>query len=404
MRNPLWLVGGGSGNPDYLLPVAKKTLEQADCVIASQRFGKMLSVKKFLPLIDLSNLLEQLPTMREKESIAILVSGDPLLYSFYHTIKTRYPDWRIPVIPGIGSLQLLGAKFGLPMEQAYICSLHGKFYTAGSIAYAVTQHSLTLFFCSATDGVREIANALCSYGLEETTLFIGANLTYETEQLWKGEPKQFCEMENPSLCVVAVSNPAPKKIGNIALLPDIAFLRNNAPMTKEEVRAVILSKLQLQPDSIVWDIGAGTGSVSISCAKCCPYGTVYAIEYQASALEILRKNCTYLQAENVTILAGRAEQVMATLPVPDCIFIGGSDGACSSILQQIQSLPKTVRLVVSSVTLETQAELMTLLQDMPQLEIVQIAVGHSRAVGKYHVLENNHPVMLFSCLAGGERE
>ena len=95
---------------------------------------------------------------------------------------------------------------------------------------------------------------------------------------------------------------------------------------------------------------------------------------------------------------------MATLPVPDCIFIGGSDGACSSIFQQIQSLPKTVRLVVSSVTLETQAELMTLLQDMPQLEIVQIAVGHSRAVGKYHVLENNHPVMLFSCLAGGERE
>lgn len=403
MRNPLWLVGGGSGEPDYLLPAAKKILEQADCVVASQRFGKLLSIKKFLPLVNLSDLLEQLPILLEGESIAILVSGDPLLYSFYRTIKNRYPDWQIDVIPGIGSLQLLGAKFGLSMEQAYICSLHGKYYTTGSIACAVTQHPLTFFFCSVKDGVREIANALCSYGLEDTTLFVGADLTYETEQLWQGSPKQFCEMKNPTLSVAAVSNPHPKKIGNAVLLPDAAFLRNGVPMTREEVRAVILSKLQLQPDNVVWDIGAGTGSVSISCAKCCPFGTVYAIEYQTSALDILRKNCAYLQAENVVILAGRAEQVMDTLPMPDCIFIGGSGGACSTILQQIQSLPKMVRLVVSSVTLETQAEWTALLQNMPQLEIVQITVGHSQAVGKYHVLENNHPVMLFSCLAGGER-
>ncbi|MDO4155890.1 MAG: precorrin-6y C5,15-methyltransferase (decarboxylating) subunit CbiE [Oscillospiraceae bacterium] len=403
MRNPLWLVGGGSGEPDYLLPAAKKILEQADCVIASQRFGKLLSIKKFLPLVNLSDLLEQLPILLEKESIAILVSGDPLLYSFYHTVKNRYPDWQMDVIPGISSLQLLGAKFGLSMEQAYICSLHGKPYTAGSIACAVTQHSLTFFFCSAKDGVREIAKALCFYGLEDMTLFVGADLTHETEQLWQGPPKQFCEMKNPPLCVVAVSNPHPKQIGNTVLLPDAAFLRNGVPMTKEEVRAVILSKLQLQPDSVVWDIGAGTGSVSISCAKCCPFGMVYAIEYQTSALDILKKNCAYLQAENVVVLAGRAEQVIATLPTPDCIFIGGSGGACSELLQQIQALPKVVRLVISSVTLETQAELTILLQNMPQLEVVQVAVGRSKIVGKYHVLENNHPVMLFSCLAGGDQ-
>lgn len=403
MKNPFWLVGGGSGEPDYLLPAAKKILEQADCVIASQRFERMLPVKKLLPLSNLSDLLEQLPTMLETESIAILVSGDPLLYSFYRTIKNRYPDWHIHVIPGIGSLQLLGAKFGLTMEQAYICSLHGKSYTAGSIACAVAQHSLTFFFCSAKDGVREIANALCFYGLENTTLFVGADLTYETEQLWQGTPNQFCEMKNPSLCVAAVFNSSPKPIGNAVLLPDHAFLRNDSPMTKEEVRSVILSKLRLQPDSVVWDIGAGTGSVSISCAKCCPFGKVYAIEYQETALDILKKNCAYLHAENVTVLAGRAEQVIETLPIPDCIFIGGSDGACSKILQQIQALPTAVRLVVSSVTLETQAELTALLQDMPQLEVVQIAVGRSRAVGKYHVLESNHPVMLFSCLAGGKQ-
>lgn len=303
----LWLIGGGSGQPDYLLPLAKQVLGQADCVIASERFLKLAAGKKQIPMKQLSVLLEQLPTLLQTDSVAILVSGDPLLYSFYRTVRNRYPDWDITVIPGIGSLQLLGAKFGLTMEDAFISSLHGKPYTAGSIACAVAQHALTFFFCSAKDGVRQIAQALCQYQLSDTTMYIGADLTYETEQTWSGIPEQFCSVENPALCVTAVRNPNPKPIGAAVFLPDDAFLRNGAPMTKEEVRAVIISKLRLQPDSIVWDLGAGTGSVSITCAKCCPYGQVYAVEYQEQALDILRQNCAYLQAENVTVIAGRAE-------------------------------------------------------------------------------------------------
>ena len=194
--------------------------------------------------------------------------------------------------------------------------------------------------------------------------------------------------------------PNPKPIGAAVFLPDDAFLRNGAPMTKEEVRAVIISKLRLQPDSIVWDLGAGTGSVSITCAKCCPYGQVYAVEYQEQALDILRQNCAYLQAENVTVLAGRAETVLSELPVPDCIFIGGSNGAFPEILRQIQQLPKPVRLVVSAVTLETQAEVTQLLQDAPQLEIIPVFSGQSRKVGRYHVLQPYHPVLLFVCTGG----
>jgi precorrin-6Y C5,15-methyltransferase (decarboxylating) len=403
MQHKLWLVGGGSGQPDYLLPIARKTLEQADCVIASERFLSMIQAKKTLPLKRLSQLLQQLPDLLKQESIAILVSGDPLLYSFYHTIQKRYPDWEITVIPGIGSLQLLCSKFGLPMEQAKICSLHGKAYTAGSIACAVTQNALTCFFCSAKDGVKEIATSLLSYGLSDAEIFVGADLTYETEQLLHGTPEQFCAIENPALCVTAVKNPHPHSVGGVVLLPDSAFLRNRAPMTKEEVRAVILSKLQLQPDSVVWDIGAGTGSVSISCAKCCPFGQVYAVEYQLEALDILQKNCAYLQADTVTIVSGRAETVLDTLPVPDCVFIGGSGGALPALLDKIKALPKSVRLVVSSVTLETQAECMTQLQHMPQLDIVQVTVGHSRPVGNYHVLENNHAVTLFSCMTKKEQ-
>lgn len=169
-------------------------------------------------------------------------------------------------------------------------------------------------------------------------------------------------------------------------------------MTKEEVRAVVLSKLRLKPDAVVWDLGAGTGSVSIECARMCPFGTVYAVEYKPAALEILEKNKAFLQTENLQIIPGRAEEQIGSLPVPDCVFLGGSDGAAPELIEHLCQLKQPVRLVASAVTLETQAELFPLLQKLPQFEVIQLAVSCGRPVGNYHILESNHSVLLFSCM------
>lgn len=229
------------------------------------------------------------PELLETERIGIVVSGDPLLYSLCRTIQNRYPELEMQVIPGVGSLQLLGAAFGLTMEQAEIRSIHGRECSPGTIAYAVSEHAETFFFCSGTQGPREIAQSLLAYGLADTEIFVGADLTYPTQQLWHGTPEQAAQRPNPKLCVAAVRNPHPKPTARLGLLPDSAFLRNRSPMTKEEVRAVVLSKLRLKPDAVVWDLGAGTGSVSIECARMCPFGTVYAVEYKPAALEILER-------------------------------------------------------------------------------------------------------------------
>ncbi len=397
MRHELILVGGGSGTAEYLLPAAKQALEQVDCVIASERFLQLIKAKKTSPMGSVSSLLEALPNWLERESLGIVVSGDPLLYSLCRTIMTCYPDLPIQVIPGIGSLQLLGAAFGLTMEDAAILSMHGRECTAGKIACTVAEHSVTFFFCSQSQGPKEIAAALLAYGLEETELFVGANLTYPEQVLRHGTPAEWFDQENPSLCVAAVKNASPKPVMRPALLPDSAFLRNASPMTKEEVRAVILSKLRLQPDAVVWDLGAGTGSISIECARMCPFGSVYAVEYKETALEILEKNKAYFQTEHLTIIPGRAEEQIKLLPVPDCVFIGGSSGTMAQLVGFICTLPKKVRLVVSAVTLETQAELYSLLKDLPRFEVIQIAVSCGKQVGRYRVLDSNHPILLFSC-------
>lgn len=391
------LVGGGSGTAEYFLPAAYTALEQVDIIVASKRFLSFLPKKQLLPLENLSEFLEQLPVLLEKNCIGVVVSGDPLMYSLYRTIQQRYPEIPMQIIPGIGSLQLLGAAFGLTMEDAAIYSIHGRAMPAGKIAYAVTQHPVTFFFCSKMQGPREIAAALAKYQVKGTTLYTGSDLTYPEQQLWQGAPESYPSDENPALCVAAVYNPRPRNIPMASMLPDSAFLRNASPMTKEEVRAVILSKLHLTPDTTVWDIGAGTGSISVECARMCPFGCVYAVEYRAEALEILEKNKAYFQLSNMQIISGRAESLLETLPTPDRIFIGGSGGALPKIVEKICQYNRPIRLVISAVTLETQAQLYPILSKLPSFEVVQLSVGYGKPVGKYHVINYNHPVMLFSC-------
>lgn len=181
MQHELILAGGGSGTADYLLPAAKKALESADCVIASERFLSLLEVKKARPMGNISRLLQELPELLETERIGIVVSGDPLLYSLCRTIQNRYPELEMQVIPGVGSLQLLGAAFGLTMEQAEIRSIHGRECSPGTIAYAVSEHAET-FLLFRTQGPREIAQSLLAYGLADTEIFVGADLTYPTQR------------------------------------------------------------------------------------------------------------------------------------------------------------------------------------------------------------------------------
>ncbi|MBQ8825382.1 MAG: precorrin-6y C5,15-methyltransferase (decarboxylating) subunit CbiE, partial [Ruminococcus sp.] len=148
MQKELIIVGGGSGTEGYIVPEAIRALEKVDCVIASERFLDLVKAKKTRPMEKISVLLDELPYLLEKESIGIIVSGDPLMYSLYRTILKKYPELSIKVIAGISSLQILGATFGLTMEDAAILSIHGRDCSLGKIAYTVSKNPISFFFCS----------------------------------------------------------------------------------------------------------------------------------------------------------------------------------------------------------------------------------------------------------------
>ena len=186
-------------------------------------------------------------------------------------------------------------------------------------------------------------------------------------------------------------------------MEDKRFIRGRIPMTKSEIRAISLAKLELQEDSIIYDIGAGTGSVAIEAALIAREGHVYAIEQKEEGCELIRRNQEVLGAENLTVVQGRAPEALTGLPVPDRVFIGGSGGELAKILDQVQKLNPQVRVVLNVIALETLTAVGEYLQRSErEAEIVSVQVARAEKLGNYHLMQGQNPVYVIT-LPGGEK-
>ena len=165
-------------------------------------------------------------------------------------------------------------------------------------------------------------------------------------------------------------------------------------MTKREIRVQVLAALQLPPDAVVWDVGAGTGSVSVECARQCPLGAVYAIERDADALALIKQNQAYFHLQNLHIVEGEAPEALCGLPAPTHVFLGGTGKRTKEICA---ALPAGVRIVATAVTMESAQEFAALL---PDYEAAQIAVSRLEKVGSYRMFRAQNPVFVFSAVKG----
>lgn len=187
-------------------------------------------------------------------------------------------------------------------------------------------------------------------------------------------------------------------------IPDEDFIRDKVPMTKEEVRVVAISKLRLDKNSLVYDIGSGTGSVALEIARLSPSIEVYAVEVKDEAISLIRQNCKRFGCGKVHVVKTLAPEGLEELPAPTHAFIGGSKGRLGEILAFLKSKNPRVRIVATAVSLETVAEMQTLLKslDVTDLDIVQLAVSRSEKIGEYHMMKANNPVYIYSFSFTGE--
>ena len=188
-------------------------------------------------------------------------------------------------------------------------------------------------------------------------------------------------------------------------LPDEMFVRGNVPMTKEEVRALTISKARLAHGQTVWDIGAGTGSLSIEAAIQVADGKVYAVERLAEGVDLIRQNRDNFSLNNLEIIHGQAPQTLYELPGPDRVFIGGSGGQFKDILYYLSDrLKPGGRIIITAVTLETPGRAVEILQELDfKPDICQIFAARALSISNMHLMQGLNPVYIITAEKGGDK-
>ena len=322
---------------------------------------------------------------------AVLLSGDVGFFSGAKRLTEVLKGHDVQLIPGISSVVYFCAKAAIPWENMKFVSLHG---TDSSITVHAAGNERTFFLLGGALTAALVCRRLCDYGLEDVRVHIGARLGYPDEQIITGSAAALCGCETEHLSVMITENP--DFIDYLpTCIPDEEFVRGTVPMTKAEVRGVSVSSLHIVKNAVCWDIGCGTGSVSVEMALRCPDGRVYAIDKNPEAAALSIEQSRKFHCDNISVTQGDAPEGLAALPAPDCVFIGGSSGTIQAIFDVIWQKNPDARIAVNAVTLETlQAAQAAFRTHGGHCRITQLAVTQTRTVGSSTMLQAQNPVFL----------
>ena len=268
----------------------------------------------------------------------------------------------------------------------------------------VAEHEKVFILVGGAGGVKRVLEELCAGGLGEVSVCVGERLSYKEERIVSGSARELRDGIYDPLAVLMVQNQKVRIPCRTVCLPDEAFIRStgegaNVPMTKAEIRAVSVAKLMLDQDSIVYDIGAGTGSVSVEMAGICTKGHVYAVECKPEAALLAARNKQHFGLDNLTVIEGTAPEICEELPTPTHAFVGGTSGNMYEILSMLLQKNPHVRIVINLIALESIAEAMRCLEafSFEEAEVVQVSVAKSKKLGRYHLMNGQNPIMIITC-------
>lgn len=251
-----------------------------------------------------------------------------------------------------------------------------------------------------------ICSQLVDYQLGHVRVSVGTRLSYPDEEIITGTAEELAGKPIGGLCVILVENPEAGKKPVTHGIEDEEFIRAKVPMTKSEVRSISLSKLRLTRDSVLYDIGAGTGSISIEAALQAPEGFVYAIEKKEEACALIEENKRKFHTANIEVVSGLAPEALEDLPVPTHAFIGGSSGNMKEIIELLLKKNPHVRLVINTIALESVAETLDCMKTLPvkDVDIIHVSSARSRELGRYHMMTGMNPIYIVSCTGDAKQE
>lgn len=397
------LIGIGMGYAGGLTIEAQDFIQKADLLIGAERMmhsetaasakEDATRVKAYLP-DDVLGVIRDHP---EAERIAVLLSGDTGFYSGAEKLLRVLPQ-ETRVMPGISCVSYFCSRVHRSWQDLHLISLHGN---QSNIVGEVLYHPHTFAILGSRDGVSDVCSRLEKFGLGEASVTIGCDLGSPMEHILTGRPAEFIGKDFSALSVILIDRPELQQdpacwvMGSV---PDSAFIRGKVPMTKEEVRTASLAHLQLTPDAVVYDIGAGTGSVTMCAALRAYRGQVFAIEQKPEAVELIRQNMLKFHAANVHVIAGTAPEALQGLPAPTHVFIGGSGGRIGDIVRMVMTANPSVRIVINAVTLETLSAALAALKEngLTDPDVVCLSAARAMKAGRYHLMRGEDPVYILT--------
>ena len=413
------IIGAGPGNPDLLSRAALDAIDIADVVIGAHRALAGIDVPPDVvrcELVKTADIVAALTDAASWQRAVVVMTGDVGLFSgARRLVEALSGDAQVDVrvVPGISSASYLAARLARPWQDWRFASAHGV--ACDIVAEAERAGELFLVTSGGEDPSR-LSGELVQAGFGDARVTVAERLSYPDERITCATASEIVGQTFDDLNVMLIDfaggagSPAGASRAASSRwpyassgIPDELFIRGDVPMTKQEVRAVALAKLRLTATDTVWDVGAGTGSVSIEAALVARAGSVWAVERNAAGVRLIRENADAFGCGNVHAVPGVAPEALVKLPVPDAVFVGGSAGELPSIVEAALEKNSQVRLCVPCVTVETLTEACALLSGsrFKGFEACQVSAARAEAVGSHHLMKAQNPVFLVSARGAG---
>ena len=426
------LSGIGMGNTDGMTREAYHAFEEAEVIFGAERMLENLPGKGIkVPYYRADDIISYLIEHPQYTKVAAAFSGDSGFYSGAQSMKKALEEANekgilkseTTILPGISSVSALAARLGVSWNDAVLASIHGR---RTNVVNLVRKNTKVFLLLSGKNDFEMLVNKFREAGINHVKISAGYRLSYPDEKLFtfyldEFETKLFDLQEGVYTCLIE-NEDCEEQILTPGIDDEI-FSRTKVPMTKNEVRVLSISRLELTKNAVVYDVGSGTGSVSAECARLSPDIFVFAIEQKEEAANLTKENAVRLGlSDQIVVINKKAPEGFEELPTPTHVFIGGSSGALSDILSAIQKklivkentkgktdkASKGVRVVINAVSLETIAQITKLIQTYPvkHVQLTQIQASRAHKLGSYNLMQAQNPVLIasFNLLPGDKME
>ncbi|MBI5493115.1 MAG: precorrin-6y C5,15-methyltransferase (decarboxylating) subunit CbiE [Deltaproteobacteria bacterium] len=338
--------------------------------------------------------------VKRKGSVVVLATGDPLLFGAASFIIKRFGKRNVEVIPNVSTVQEAFAKIKEDMNGVKVLSAHGRNKTPEELCGELAPHDRAAVFTDSTNTPSRIARALIDKGMTGYRAFVCESLGTKKEKITRGSLAEIAAMRSfgpLNIMVLIRKRPARPAAAKRLGIPDALFSHSKGMITKEELRVIALSKLNINNNSVVWDIGSGCGSVAIE-ASFMTFGPVYAIEKDKKRAAQIKRNRNRFNAEGVEVVEGLAPLCLKKLPRPDAIFVGGGGAGLRAILSYCaRRVRPGGRAVVNAVTIETAHAAFDFFKKKGwEKELLQVGLSRAKDLGRLSLLSANNPVFIIS--------